>query len=84
MLNKKAEDYVAESLFYAFVALTDGLPAFHIVPIEVVAAQIKSLHTEWLATPGKRGQAHVDNPLRSFRDRENEYLDRWDLLGLNP
>lgn len=83
MLNSKAEDYVAPNLFYVLVALGDGLPAFHIVPSKVVAGQIKTYHAEWLRTPGKRGQPHMDNPLRTFRDKDDKYLGRWDLLGLN-
>ena len=28
------------------------------------------------------GQQHVDSALRKFRDPDDAYLERWDLLGL--
>jgi hypothetical protein len=83
VLNEKAETYVAKNLFYVFVALGADLPAFHVVPSRIVSGSIRSLHKKWLATPGKRGQPHRDNPMRTFRDSANEYLGRWDLLGLD-
>jgi len=30
----------------------------------------------------RQGQKHVDNAVRQFEDAQNEYLKRWDLLGL--
>lgn len=83
ILNKKAEDYFADNLFYVFVALKDGLPDFHIVPSTLVAESVRTGHAEWLRAPGRRGQPHKDNPMRMFRDPEGRYLERWDLLGLD-
>lgn len=82
VLNKKAEECFADSLFYVFVDLKDRVPAFHVVPSTVVAHSVKTGHAEWLATPGRRGQPHNDSSMRMFRDRRDEYLGRWDLLGL--
>src|SRR5262249_32240567 len=83
VLSKKAEQDVAENLFYVFVSLPPQAPAtFHIVPREVVAQYIRESHGRWLATPGKRGQAHRDTDMRVFSDRGNEYKDRWGLLEL--
>jgi len=59
-------------------------PRYHIVPSAVVAKFIRDDHGNWLKTPGRRGQAHVDNSVRKFHDRANEYLERWELLGLGP
>jgi hypothetical protein len=84
VMSKKAEHDVAENLFYVFVCLPPGRPAsFHIVPRRVVGQSLPGEHARWLATPGRRGQAHQDSNLRTFRDRENAYKDRWDLLGLD-
>jgi hypothetical protein len=83
LLNQKAEEYFADNLFYIFVNLKreNERPDFYIVPSEIVANSIKVRHQEWLITPGKYGQEHKDSPMRNFRGTE-EYLERWDLLGL--
>jgi hypothetical protein len=84
MLNKKAETMAHESLFYAFVRLMDGeVPQYHLVPSAVVAEHTERTHREWLATPGRRGQARKDGPIRNFADPEFYFLDRWELLGLD-
>ena len=83
LLNKKAEDYYADNLFYVFVNLNDRQPPdFHVVPSKVVAATVKKGHARWLATLGRTGQRRKDNPIRTFQDREDQYLNRWELLGL--
>lgn len=83
VLNKKAEDDLAENLFYVFVCLPpESPPEYHIVPRKVVARYVRERHQRWLATPGRRGQAHRDNPMRTFRDPENRYKNRWELLRL--
>ena len=84
LLTKKAEDYKAKNLYYVFVNLMDDKshPQFHIVPSSTVAKQVKSSHAKWLATRGKGGKRHRDNPLRNVWDHDDKYLNRWDLLGL--
>jgi hypothetical protein len=83
MLNKKAEADRAENLFYVFVRLNCiAEPAFHVVPRSTVANFVRQDHRTWLKTPGKGGRAHVDTPMRKFKDPEDEYLGPWDLLGL--
>jgi hypothetical protein len=85
MLNKKAEADQAENLFYVFVRLNSTAePAFHIAPRADVAQFVRSDHATWLRTLGKGGRAHVDNPVRKFKDPSDQYLGRWDLLGLGP
>ncbi len=83
MLNRKAEADQAENLFYVFVRLNGtGQPAFHIVPRAIVAQFVRTDHRAWLKTPGKSGRPHVDTPMRKFKDPDDSYLGRWDLLGL--
>lgn len=84
ILNEKAEDYYSDTLFYVFINLNGPSqhPGYHIVPSKVVASYVKKSHKEWLATPNRAGKSHKDNPMRQFKDEKNEYLDRWDLLGL--
>jgi len=84
VLNQKAENYFGDGLFYIFVNLKgeDESPDFYIVPSKVVANYIKKEHQEWLRTPGRKGQPHKENPMRMFRDKEDKYLGKWELLGL--
>ena len=85
LLNKKAEDYFADNLFYVFVNLNDGQPPdFYVVPSKIVAATVKEGFARWLATPGRNGRRHKDNPMRMFHDREAEgdFRNKWELLGL--
>jgi hypothetical protein len=84
ILNEKCEQEISPTHFYAFVVLgpPDRRPAYHIVPSEVVARHVADDHRRWLSTPGRNGQPHVDNRVRQFHDRKDEYLERWDLLGL--
>ena len=84
MMNAKAEADGAENLFYVCVCLpTQGEPTYYIVPRPVVAAYVRDTHKAWLATPGRSGKKHMDNPLRSFKDPTGEYKDRWDLRRLD-
>ncbi len=85
VLNKKAEQDIAENLFYVFVNLNHGKPPeYHVVPRQDVSNFVREGHAAWLKTPGRAGRAHVDTPMRKFSDRAEKYRDRWDLLGLDP
>jgi hypothetical protein len=84
LLDQKAEGYQSKTLFYVFVNLKGlgQLPDYHVVPSGVVARFITEDHRAWLTQPNRAGGSHRDNRLRVFRDGKNEYLGRWDLLGL--
>jgi hypothetical protein len=84
VLNEKCEEFHSANHFYVFVVLgdPDQRPFYHIVPSEALARFIKRDHRQWIATPGRNGQPHVDNPVRRFIDPDDAYLERWDLLGL--
>lgn len=84
MLNEKAEKSYSDTLFFVFVNLRGSgeHPDYHVVESKVVAKYISRSHKKWLATPGRRGKSHRDTSLRVFADRKNEYLNRWDILGL--
>jgi hypothetical protein len=75
---------MASNLFFVFVCLNDDTapPAYHVVPSRVVADYARTNHAEWLSGTKRDGGARKDLSMRSFRDAANEYLDRWDLLGL--
>ena len=83
ILNKKGEN-VADNLFYVFVRLNgSSMPAFHIVPRATVAKCVRADHKAWLKAPGRGMRTHVDSAIRKFRDPNDQYLGRWDLLGLD-
>ena len=85
MLNEKCETYHSKNLFYVFVNLV-GLterPCFHVVPSQIVAERITKSHKLWLSSPVKEGRTRKDTSIRHFKDPDNAYLERWDLLGLD-
>jgi hypothetical protein len=84
ILNEKAEEFYADNLFYVFVNLIGigQLPEYYIVSSKTVADYVKRGHQKWLETPGKKGQAHSDSPMRKFKDEEQKYFNNWDTLKL--
>ena len=83
-LDRKEEDSYAENLFYIFVCLNRSpkAPDYFIVPSKKVAHWIKNYYKVWLRTPGRKGQKHNENPMRTFKDGKKIYLNQWELLGL--
>ncbi len=68
-MGKKHEEIKSPQLFYAFVdfgEIHDPKPQTYIVPSEVVAIVIQTMHAAWLATPGQKGQKHNDSDFRRF------------------
>lgn len=84
VLSEKGADFVSPTHFYVFVLLgvAGERPQYHVVPSRDVANYLKADHEKWINTPGKGGRKHVDNSIRVFADKDDEYLERWDLLGL--
>ena len=85
VLNVKAETYHSPSLFYVFVCLRglEELPEFFVAPSKTVADFAREYHQTWLSSPGRGGRRHKDTTMRKFIDEDEEYLSRWDLLGLD-
>lgn len=80
-LSVKNEDIIGDNIFYIFVSLNElDSPEYHIVPSHIVANTIKDSHQNWLKTLGKNGQKHNDNPMRKFNDKNDTYLNNWDIL----
>lgn len=83
ILSDKAEDFSSPTHFYVFVDLV-GLneqPKYHIVPSSVVSNRVKTGHSNWLNSPGKNGRKRKDSTIRTFSDVNDEYLNKWELLG---
>ena len=83
LLSQKAEDFFATNHFYVFVTLNEPMPDYLVVPSEVVAEQVKRENDDFLAALGKRGKLRKATSMRMFVDRKNQYMNRWDLLGLD-
>lgn len=81
-LNKKAELFEGNNIFYIFVTLKglEERPDYFIVPSSVIAKFTRDGHAKWLETPGKKGQPHNDTNMRIFFDKEGQYLEKWELL----
>jgi len=92
-MKSKHEDMADSNLFYCFVDLSEEHPSVYVIPAKVVARVIKTGHENWLKTPGKRGQKHNDNDMRSISNNPglankyapdgwmDEYLEKWELLS---
>ena len=62
---------------------------YYIIPSSVMAQETIKAHRAWLETPGKRGQKHNDNTIRTvtlppYKNITgwdvSEYENRWDLI----
>jgi hypothetical protein len=85
ILSKGAEDYFNDNLFYVFVELKGekSRPNFHIVPSETIARRAKEEYDEWIALPKSNGEPRKETTMRWFVDYEDEFLEKWELLGLD-
>jgi len=84
VLSKKADTFVNDSIIYVFVDIHDEneRPKYYVVPSKLVAKHTKTRYTEWMRTPGRRGQKHRGTSMRHWTDDEGLYLENWNLLGL--
>ena len=84
ILSDKAEGFTPKNHFYVFVRLgkSTDRPAYHIVPSKVVANYVKRRHRAWLNGKKPDGGQRKDSAMRKFRDPEDRYLEKWNLLGL--
>jgi len=84
ILSDKAEGFTPKNHFYVFVRLgaADDSPKYHIVPAKIVAKYVSSRHQAWLKGKKPNGGQRKDSAMRKFRDEDNKYLGRWNLLGL--
>jgi hypothetical protein len=90
--NEKHERIVEDRLFYALVDFKASPPVTYVLPSATVADVLRRSHGGWLATPGKGGRPHRDQPMRTLRaSYENpekgypagwlaEWAERWDLI----
>jgi len=84
ILNKKSEEFYSKNHYYVFVALSQigSRPRFYVVPSEVVGKYTASSHATWLKGTKKNGEKRKDLSMRKFIDKENEYLESWNLIQM--
>lgn len=66
-MKEKHEGIKEDNLFYCFVDLpaeSEKAPTVYVMPSKIVAEAIYKAHRIWLATPGKKGQAHKKTEMR--------------------
>lgn len=86
ILTKKIEMLVpGENFYIAFVDLKghDEKPDYYMIPRSLFSKWIAEQHSQWLATPGRSGRVHVDNPIRAF-DKPHftvfeKYHNNWNI-----
>jgi hypothetical protein len=80
ILTRKIETLMPGDNFYvAFVDLK-GLgeePDYYLIPRNEFSTWIAERHSQWLATPGRSGRAHVDNPIRAFDRPQFKHFEKY-------
>jgi len=73
-----------DKVIFIFVNIYSKLenPKYFIVPGKDVIQYCYNSHKQWLSTPKKNGDHHKDSVMRNFKDDNEEYLNRWDLLNI--
>jgi hypothetical protein len=81
----------------SFLWVLAGIPSpeqdvcfeYYIIPSKDIATNVSAAHKLWLNTPGAKGQAHRNNPMRNvflppLKSRSgwdiSEYRNRWNLV----
>ncbi len=81
--QKDERPSVDDHEWYVFVQMTslDARPDFYTVPRDHVSALLWVNHWDWLAQPGRKGQAHKDSAIRVIHPKDIQpYRERWDAL----
>ena len=92
-VGRKAMKNVGPTFFWVLggIPLAESEKSFeyYVIPSYDMAKNVTEGHELWLSTPGKKGQAHKDNPVRIVRLPPYKsltgwdisiYRDRWDLI----
>ena len=54
---------------------------YYIIPAAEMARNVNEAHEIWLKTPGKKGQPHKDNPVRTVHLPPRKSISEWSLDG---
>ncbi|MFM7469481.1 MAG: hypothetical protein ACKO37_08295 [Vampirovibrionales bacterium] len=93
-VGRKAEEYYGDN----FIWVLSGIPSpsndksfeYYIIPSSEVSQHVKEAHLKWLDTPGKNGQVHNDNTVRTIHIPPyksamsdwsiDEYKNNWKII----
>ena len=66
---KEKHESIIKNLFYCFIKFTTikEITRMYIVPSDVVSGAITMGHQIFMALPGKKGRAHIDGSIRTFK-----------------
>ncbi len=92
VMQARHEGIEDPDLFYCFVDFEPEYSTVHVIPAAVVARTLARGHALWLATPGREGKPHIDNPIRSLSPTSvsnpsgwmDQYLENWVVLTAQP
>jgi len=78
-LGSKDEQLFADDFFYVLVRLNEMKESaeYWIIPSRIIVKFITESHKIWLATLGKKGQKHNDNPGRVFSLKPSKFSPKW-------
>ena len=86
-MHKSIQTPVEGKNFYIVFVDLVGIgekPDYYIIPKNLFAEWMTRQHREWLATPGRLGRPHVDNPTRTFNKTHfilfEGYHNNWTVL----
>ena len=79
----KAEKDFGENFFWVL----GGIPKpdqhvefeYYIIPSSEMARNVSEAHAMWLATPGRNGQPHKDNNIRTVHIPPRKSVSGWDI-----
>lgn len=82
-VGRKAEKDFGENFFWVL----GGIPKpdqhaefeYYIIPSSEMARNVSEAHALWLATPGKNGQPHKDNNIRTVHIPPRTSFSGWDI-----
>jgi hypothetical protein len=93
-VGMKAEKDFGKNFFWVLGGIpkpnTNKMFEYFIIPSSVMAKNVRAIHELWLHTPGKKGQKHKDNKVRTvhlppYKSQYGnfnilKYRERWDLI----
>jgi len=82
-VGRKAEKNYGKNFIWvlAGIPMSDNDKPFeyYIIPSSEVSKNVADAHKKWLATPGKKGQPHNDNDVRTIQLPPND--SKWKIDG---
>ncbi len=82
-VGRKAEHHYGPNFFWVLGGIPKAQSSdeftYYVIPSSIMAREVKKAHLIWLATPGKRGQPHQDNTMRTVSLPPSKSLSGWSI-----